>query len=447
MASISAELVPRTQLLRMLGLLFGLAVGVGTMIGGGILRTPGPVAQAIPSFWWIIGLWVFGGVHTLLGANLAAELFTSVPKAGGVYVPVRRAFGNFAAMLAGWGDTLSISAAIAALAIAGSEFLALAVPAAANWKIALAIALIGVVLTINLIGLREGRLAQILTTALKLTLLSAIIAAAMSLPSVPPPASVEPATAMGLVAILAAYQLVYGAYTGWTTPAYFVEEDVSPGRNIPRSLFFSVIAVTLVYVALNFAQLRAIPIVELGKLDLPVATLLEQLFGPAGSLLLGLTGFVIILSCLNGVAMQGPRIVYGLSRDGLFPRQGMLVNAGGTPWVGLLLVGIASLAMTATGSFEAAFRLMGALTVVIMIALDASLFMLRRREPDLDRPFRAWGYPLLPLLALLLDFGFAAAIVWFDPASGLITLALFAAAAMLWLATGRFRSTPLNLPQ
>jgi APA family basic amino acid/polyamine antiporter len=438
----TAAAAPRSapHLLKLLGVVFGLAVGIGTIIGGGILRTPGAVAAEIPSFWWIVGLWIFGGVHALLGANLAAELFTSVPKAGGVYVPVRRAFGDLPAMVIGWGDVLNNAAGLAALSIAGAEFLALASPAVVSWKLPLAIALIFGLLAINALGLREGRAAQVATTALKVALLLAIVAAAITLPAVPVSAVVEAAPLIGLAAILAAYQLVYGAVTGWITPVYFVEEDVAPGRNLPRSMMLSVVAVTVVYVALNLALLRAIPISELAQMDIPVGDLLGRLFGPLGTVLLGLTGFIIILGCCNGLIMMGSRIVYGLGRDGLFPRQGMLVNRGGTPWVGLVVFGIAALAMTSTGSFEAAFRLMGALTVVSFVVVDVSLFVLRRREPNLARPFGAIGYPLLPILALLLDIGFTAAIIWFDPKSGLITIGLLAAAVPVWLLTARFRT-------
>lgn len=429
------------HLLKLLGVVFGLAVGIGTIIGGGILRTPGAVAAEIPSFWWIIGLWIFGGVHALLGANLAAEIFTSVPKAGGLYVPVRRVFGDMPAMVIGWGDMLSNAAALAALSIAGAEFLALAWPDAAGWRLPLAIALIFGLLAINALGLREGRAAQVATTALKVGLLLSIIAAAITLPAVPVSAIVDAAPAIGLAGLLAAYQLVYGACTGWITPAYFVEEDVAPGRNLPRSLMLSVVAVIAVYVALNLALLRAIPIAELGQMDIPVGDLLGRLFGPMGTIILGLTGFIIILGCCNGLIMMGSRIIYGLARDGLFPRQGVLVNRGGTPWAGLAIFGIAALAMTTTGSFEAAFRLMGALNVVSFIAVDITLFVLRRREPALPRPFGAFGYPLLPILVLILDLAFAAAIIWFDPRTGFTTLALFAVAALLWLATARFRVT------
>ncbi len=439
MATIALRPARAPHLLKLLGIVFGFAIGVGSMIGAGILRTPGAVAELVPSLWWIVGLWAFGGVHALLGANIVAELATSIPKAGGLYVPVRRAFGDLAAMVVGCGDILSIAAATAALAIAGSEFLALAAPAAANWKISFAVALIFGLLVINALGLREGRAAQIVTTALKLALLVAIIAAAIALPSVPVATIVGAAPALGLAAALAAYQLVYGAYTGWTTPAYFVEEDVAPSRNIPRALMFSLIAVTAVYLALNLVLLRAIPVAELGQMDIPVGELLGQLFGRAGAAILGLTGFIIILSCCNALTMQAPRIIYGLARDGLFPRHGMLVNRGGTPWMGLLVFGIGAIAMTATGSFEAAFRLMGALTLVILIAVDLSIFVLRHREPDLDRPFSALGFPFLPLAALVLDVAVTVAIVWFDPMSGFAALALLSVAAAAWLLTARFR--------
>ena len=278
-----------------------------------------------------------------------------------------------------------------------AEFLALASPAATNWKLPLAIALILGLLAINASACARAARRRSRTTALKVGLLLAIIAAAITFPAVPVSAVVAAAPAIGLAGVLAAYQLVYGAITGWITPVYFVEEDVAPGRNMPRSMMLSVLAVSVVYVALNLALLRAIPIAELGQMDIPVGELLGQPVRPLGTVILGVTGFVIILSCCNGLSMMGSRIVYGLARDGLFPRQGMLVNRGGTPWVGLArLRPLPRSHDIATGSFEAAFRLMGALTVVSFVVVDVSLFVLRRREPDLPRPFGAIGYPLLP---------------------------------------------------
>ncbi len=430
---------PTGHLLRLLGVAFGLAVGIGSMVGGGILRTPGAVAAAAPDMVVIMALWLFGAVHILLGANIAVELFTAIPKAGGSFVPVRRAFGGFPAMVIGWTDALTNAAWIASLGIAGAEFLALAWPGVGDHKLSFAIVLIGGLAGINALGVREGRAAQMITTILKVGLLVGIIVAAVALPGAPASATSGPGIAIGIAAILSAYQLVYGAYTGWQNPTYFVEEDVAPGRNLPRAIFWSILAVALLYFGINAALFHSMSVGELAGQQIPVGELLERLLGRSGSIALGLTGFVIILGCCNAGILCGPRILFGLARAGLFPRYATQVSASGTPLVALAIFLLLSIAMTATGSFEAAFRLMGTLTVVMFVAVDLSFFALRRSEPALDRPFRAVGYPLLPALALMLDIGFTVLILWYDPRSGLTTLALIAATAPIWLLTKRFR--------
>ena len=135
--------------------------------------------------------------------------------------------------------------------------------------------------------------------------------------------------------------------------------------------------------------------------------------------------------------MVAPRIIYGLSRDGLLPAAGGQVGRSGTPQIGLALITVASAALAYTGTFEAAFRLVATTGVALAFLLDLAFFTLRVREPALVRPYRARGYPLLPVLVLLLDLAFLASILWFDPLSGAITLGTLGAIALLWLGTRR----------
>lgn len=440
MAPIAEPIADRPELLRILGAVFGIAVGVGSMIGAGILRTPGSVAHAVPSYWWIIGLWAFAGCHTLLSANITAELYTAMPKAGGPYVPVRRLFGDLAGLLVGVCDTLNSAASTAALALAGVDFLALAIPAAGAYPIALSGAIIAGIFFLNVLGVREGRAAQVAMTAVKVALLLIIIVAAWLLPPAPAPiAASVMAPSFGLAGVIAAYQLIAGAYSGWPNAVYFAEEDVAPGRNIPRALYGAVLAVAALYLLINFALLRVNGVVALGGQDIPVGALIQRLVGGLGPPLLGVTGFLLIVGCCHAGLMCAPRVVFGLARDGLIPRQFAQVSRSGTPQLGLLLVTSASLALAFTGSFEAAFRLVATTGVALTMLLDVVFFALRRREPDLSRPYRARVYPWLPGLALLLDFTFLASILGFDPLSGLITLGTLGAVSITWLAVRRLR--------
>lgn len=421
------------SLLRILGVIFGLAVGIGSMIGAGILRTPGSVALAVPSYWWIMGLWGFAALHALLSANIFAELLTAIPSAGGPYVPVRRAFGDLPAVLVGSCDAINSAASTAALALAGVDFLALTWPAAAGFPISIAIGLIFILFIINALGVREGRAAQITMTAIKIGIVLLIALAAFLLPH---PVTARPSPlmpAVGTAGVIAAYQLISGAYSGWPNPVYFAEEDVAPARNLPRALYGSILGVALLYLLVNFVLLRVNGVAHLGAQEIPVGNLIDRLTGPVGPALLGITGFVLILGCCHGGLMVAPRIIFGLSRDSLLPSIGAQVSRSGTPQVGLALVTLASAALACTGTFEAAFRLVATTGVALSLLLDLAFFTLRLREPDLARPYRARGYPWLPGFVLALDLAFLGSILWFDPLSGAITVGTLGGIAILWL--------------
>lgn len=426
--------MPRAKphLLRVLGAVFGIAVAIGSMIGAGILRAPGSVAQVVPSLVWIFALWAFAIIHALLSANVYAELFTSIPSAGGPYVPVRRAFGELPALLVGASDALNNAASSAALALAGVDFLALTWPVLGNYPVSIAIAIIGVLFAINALGVREGRAAQIAMTAIKIGILIAIAACALLLPTAPKGISAA-LPAVGAAGVIAAYQLISGAFSGWGNAVYFVEEDVAPSRNIPVALAGSIIGVGILYLLINAALVRVSGVAGLASEQIPVGALIGRLTGELGPALLGLTGFILILGCCHGGLMAAPRIIYGMSRDRLLPAFAAQVSRGGTPQVGLLIISLGSAAMAVTGSFEAAFRVVATTGVAMAFVLDLALFTLRWREPELCRPFPAVGYPWLPCAAIILDLAFLISILWFDSLSGLITVGTLGAVSLIWL--------------
>jgi len=434
------------NLLRVLGFAFAMAICVGTIIGGGILRTPGAVAERVPEPWLILLLWSLGGVHALLGANVVAEISTSVPKAGGLYVPTRRAFGDFAGLLVGWSDWLVNAAAAAALALVFADFASMAAPQLTPHEPTLAAAVLLVLFGLNWIGVREGGAIQTAGTLLKFMLLvMLVIGLFVFVPqAVSHPVSAPTAT-WTVLGLVVAYQLVYGVFSGWPSPIFFVEEDENSARNIPRGMALSIVTVTLVYLAINAALLHAIPMEELRTSELPAATALAKIFGDGSVQVVAAIALVIVVSCLNGVVMVLPRILYGLGRDGLFVSAATRVNKGGTPDVALGLSAVLTLALTLTGTFETVFLLMGALVIFGMIISEVSLFALRTREPDLPRPFRAIGYPLLPILLLLIDASLLIAVLVSDPMSGVYMFALVALCVpvRLWI---RWRKTEAALP-
>jgi APA family basic amino acid/polyamine antiporter len=445
---VTAAAIPTPgQLQLRLGIAFALAVSVGNIIGSGIMRTPGLVADQVPSAWMLIALWLFGGLHTLLLANVASELITSIPKAGGSFVPVRAAFGETMGLLAGWTEWLARVGAIAALSAACANFVAMIFPAADAWAVPIAAAFALSLVALNWPGVREGQVAQITGSLLKVGLIVGVIIVAFVAEPIGVGVVVERANAVaesaaptvGFVALIGAYQLIYGAYSGWQAPCYFVEEDANAVRNIPRALAVSILLVTAIYVALNLSLLAALDMAALRASDLPVALVIENAFGQSGGVLVALLAIVIVVVAINALVMSTSRILYGMARDGLFLSAALRVNKGGTPDIALAITTVLTLMLILSGGFVFLFKLMAALASLVFLIYSMSLFGLRRKFPDLPRPFRAIGYPLLPALACLLNFGLLIAFIAAEPVSGLYMLALIAICVPVGLVLQRRR--------
>jgi len=421
-----------------LGLGFGVAVGVGGVIGGGILRAPGSALDHAPLPWLILLLWVLAGGQALLGANVVAEVMTSVPKSGGIFNVAARAFGNFGALLVGWTDWLSQAASVAALSIASAEFLAIISPSLKP-EISLVGAAVALALSVvNWFGVREAKLAQIITSGAKGALLVAIIALVLLFKPAPA-AAAKPVAAVGLVGIIVAYQLIVGAYTGWNSPSYFAEEDPNAARNIPRALLVSILTVAAIYLMMNAALLYALPVAVMRSAELPVSLAIANIFGHLSLIVVAAIAIITLVGCNNASIMIGTRILHGLARDGFVPRIVSRVNRGGTPDLALAATGALAIVLALTGRFETIFLITAALAVFVNALIDAALFKLRWSEPDLPRPYRCIGYPWLPALALILDLALLVAFLSADVRSAIYMVAAVALCVPITLIANKRR--------
>jgi APA family basic amino acid/polyamine antiporter len=429
------------HLLRVLGLGFGIALGIGSVIGAGILRTPGTVAGHVPLAWLALALWAFAGAHALLTANVVAELMTSLPKSGGLFNVAGRAFGAFGALLVGWTDWLFNVASAAALSVACAEFLAMIFPGLADWVATAAVSIAVTLFVLNWLGVREGSMTQIVVSVAKAVLLVGLIAIIFLFPPAAGAEEARPASggAFGLLAIVLAYQLITGTYAGWSGPAYFAEEDKAPARNIPRSLFGGLLIVIAIYLAMNAALLFALPLDRLASSELPVALAISDIMGATSMKVVAAIAAVSALGTVNASIMIGTRIFHGLGRDGFLPRAAARVNRGGSPDVAIGVTAVVALGLATSGEFETVFLIAGALSVSILALTDAAYFKLRRTEPDLPRPYRARGHPWLPALALLLDAGVLIAFLLADLRSALFMAAGIAVCIPLSLLASRAR--------
>jgi APA family basic amino acid/polyamine antiporter len=423
MSSISPA-QPRHHLLKILGVSFGVAVAVGDMIGSGILRAPNIMASTIPSVGFIMGLWLFGAFDAALGANVFAELGTTLPRAGGAYAFAQRAFGDIGGLIVGWANWLSFVAGTAAAAISFANFLPLIWPWAASHTVGVALAMLIALFGANILGLREGRALQEATSLVKAIMLVVFCAAAVLFaPQTAPLAPQMVVPVLGWSALVAGYQLVRGAYAGWDTPVYFAEETVDPVAVLPRALFIGTALTAFLYIAVNAALLYALGLNGVASSPLPFSAVVAH-FGSGASVLFALTAMITVASCANANIMGGPRIIYAMARDGLLPRIFETVNSGGSPSTALLLTALGSLALAASGAFVLVFGLIGTLNGMAAIVIVAALFWIRRREPDLARPFPAIGYPVLPALWLVMQLAIFALVAASDRVGVLFALGL-----------------------
>lgn len=448
----------RGGLLRVLGVVFGMAVTVGITIGMGILRTPGDVAKQLPNVWLFLGVWALGGVYALLGTVSVAELGTMIPRSGGWYVFVRRALGEYPAFVVGWSDWLSTCGTTAAVALVLGEYAETVVPALAGRAIQTASAVALAFALLQWRGVRWGSRSQELTSLLKTLAFATLIvacfafggranvgdanAAAQAANAAGGAPLVVPAGLSLLTAFVLALQGVIYTYDGWYSTIYFGEEVRDSARSVPRAMIGSVLLVIAVYLLFNLALVYVLPLKGLAGQKLAAGAAAQTLFGARGGVVIAWVAIVSLLASVNGNTMTAPRIIYAMGRDRLFWRGATRVNAGGTPTTSLALSTAAAVLMIVfSGTFG---RLLAALAFFFVIDYTLaflSVFVLRRREPDAPRPYRAWGYPWTTGLALVGSVAFLAGVIKDDTENSLYALGLLALSYPVYLIVRRLART------
>jgi APA family basic amino acid/polyamine antiporter len=401
-----------------LGVTFGLAVTVGNTIGAGILRAPGEVAAHLPSVGWYLAAWVAGGLYALLGAVSVAELGTMIPRSGGMYVFARRALGPYAGFVVGWNDWIATAGSCAAVAVVAGEYTGALVPALAGRGTAVGCAVVLAFAALQWRGVRPAGRTQEVTSLLKAVVLLGLVAACLWLPATAPAARAAPLLPSGAglaLAFVLAMQSVIYTYDGWTGVIYFGGEVRDPARDVPRSIFGGVLAVTAIYLLVNLAFLRVLPPGALAGESFAAGAAARAVLGPEGDTAVRAVLVVALLSSVNALVLMAPRVLWAMSADGLFHRRGAAVNAGGTPATALAASTAVALVFILTGTFDAIIAALAFFFVANYTLCFASVFVLRRREPDAPRPYRAWGYPWTTGLALLGSLVFLAGTLAGDP--------------------------------
>jgi basic amino acid/polyamine antiporter, APA family len=433
----------RARLLRVLGVTFGLAVAVGNTIGAGILSAPGEVAAQLPNVWLFFGVWVAGALYALLGANSLAELGTMMPRSGGQYVFARRALGAYAGFVVGWSDWVSTCGSAAVVSMLIGEYAGRLVPALAPHAAEAAVAVTLAFTFLQWRGIGWGSRTQNLTSLLKALAFLALVAACFALgggaESAAGDAPRAPAAGASLlVGLTLALQAVIYTYDGWTGVIYFSEEVKDPARDIPRSLFAGVLSVAAIYLLVNAALVYVLPLARMAGETLAAGAAAEVIFGRYGDTLIRSLTVVALLSSVNALLLIATRVPFAMGRDRLFPSGAVRVNEGGTPSVALALSALVAVLFVVSGTLKEVMGVLAFFFVANYAASFTVLFVLRRREPEAPRPFRARGYPWTNALALVVSVAFLLSAVRGDTTNSLRALALLALSYPAYLLLRRF---------
>jgi len=438
------DAAPAATLPRTLGLWSSVALVIGITIGSGIFRSPAGVAQKVPNPVLMIGLWALGGAITLCGALSLAELAAALPETGGLYAYLREGWGRLPAFLFGWSELVLIRAsALGGIAIVFGDYLlrSLGVDPAVHPMLsrALSAGAIAFAAAANIRGANVGALIVGVATWMKFAALAVLVLASLALGAGHGASAAHFSASAGRPVALGAMGLalvsILWAYDGWADLSFASGEVRDPGRNLPRAIILGTAAIIVIYVLTNVAYLYVSPIDAVARSPLVAADTMLALFGRAGVALVSIFVMISSFSSLNGSMLASPRVFFAMAGDRLFfPTIARVHPRYRTPYVAILLAAVLGIALVMSRSFE---RLTDTFVLAIwpFYALGvAAIYRLRRSAPEMARPYRAIGYPVVPALFIISVAAFVANSLVHDTTNSVITFALIGAGIPIFYA-------------
>jgi len=457
---------------RGLGIFDASTIVAGGMIGSGIFIVSQDVAARVGSPGWFLVVWAITGVMTILAALSYFELAAMFPHAGGQYVYLRESFGPLWGFLYGWTLFLVIqTGSIAAVSVAFAKYLGIVVAAAADRSYgvvgerAIAIVLIGLLTAVNCIGLGPGKWVQNVFTALKVLTLLAIVAVGFAAAQ-PDGAlfaagpfdgrALDPGTgrwsALGLIEMVPAVGVAMVgtlfASDAWNNATFVAAEVRNPRRNVGLSLILGAGVVITLYLLVNVAYLATLPVDRIATAENQRVTgeMARVVLGRGGEVVLAVAVLVSTFGCDNGMILSGARLVYAMARDGLFFRSaGGLGRRSGVPVTALVIQGVWSAVLVMTGSYSDLLDYVIFTALLFYVLTLAGIFVLRRKRPDAERPYRAWGYPFVPIVYMAAAVFIMIVLLVYKPLytwPGLGIVVLGVPVFFVWRAFGRRRKDP-----
>jgi APA family basic amino acid/polyamine antiporter len=498
------EIGGEAKLLRALGPLDATMIVVGSMIGSGIFIVSAESTRLVPAPGWLLVAWTVAGLMTITGALCCAELATMMPRAGGVYVFLREAYGPAVGFLFGWTLFLVVqTGTIAAVAIAFAKFLGVFVPLVAPDRYLISPVSLGrhyalsfsteqlaaVVLILflswtNTLGLRTGKIVQNTFTLAKTLALVAVIVIGLSIGwrgegaaqtafwwspwrNGWNPAAVQPGFAFtgGVALALLLGKSMVGpvfAQTAWTNVTFIGSEVRDPARNLVRALLWGCGMVVILYVLANVAYIAVLPLdgIAHAPQNRVAVAMLNRICGYPGAMGMALAIMISTFGCDNGLILAGARVYFAMARDGLFFRRIATTNRHHVPAVALLAQGIWTAFLTlprtvSTGAATAKIVYGNVYTqlleyivsadLIFYILLVGAVIVLRRTRPNMERPWRTWGYPFVPIISIILAILLTADLAWMAPATSGIGMLIVLSGVPVYLLWRRSAHTDADV--
>jgi APA family basic amino acid/polyamine antiporter len=396
---------------RVLGLWDVIGIVVGGVIGSGIFIVPASIAAGVQSPLLIFAVWIVGGILSFFGAVSFSEMGAAYPQAGGIYVYLREAYGSLIAFLFGWTLFLVIdSGAIATLAVAfSSKYLPHFFPLSKLGMKLVAVCFVTFLVVVNYIGVRWGANLQNLLTVIKFAALVAICgvvfvfakgnSAHFYSPS-PPHFSMSLFGSFGVALVASLW-----AYKGWESATYSAGEVKRPERNLPLGIFIGTLVVIAIYLIANLAYLYVFPSDQVAKSDRIAADVMKVVVGPASASIIALLILFSITGAANQNVLCSPRVYFAMAKDGLFFKKISAVHPRFlTPYYSIILIGLWSIILSVSGTFEQLFTYVIFGEWIFFGLAGAAVMILRKKRPDLARPYKTLGYPVFPIIFVFSAF-------------------------------------------
>lgn len=433
---------------RSLGLLDATMIVAGSMIGSGIFIVSADITRNVGSAGWLVAVWLITGFMTITAALSYGELSGMFPKAGGQYVYLKEAYNPLIGFLYGWSFFAVIqTATIAAVGVAFAKFTAYLIPQFSEDLVALDLGfrqvspaqilsiLVIVVLTyINTRGVKNGKLIQTTFTLTKLLSLFGLIvfglimakgdvwnanwSNAWDLHKLNTDGTIAAyTTAAAFGAIAAAMVGSIFSSDAWNNVTFIAGEIKNPKRNIGLSLFLGTLIVTIVYVTANLMYTAVLPLQEIASADKDRVAVAASnaIFGNIGTIVIALMIMISTFGCNNGLILAGARVYYTMANDGLFFRQAGHLNRNAVPGIGLWIQCVVACLWSLSGSYGQLLDMISFVVVVFYMLTIAGIFILRMKRPDLERPYKAFGYPIMPILYILMGLTFCILLIIYKP--------------------------------